>query len=265
MKALEKDRNRRYATANELQRALDLALPASQWISTDLEVAAFMRQLLGERHEQRRKALNTALRLADERAQGRTSASFALQDMEAVSHSGFTPPSNVSSLVPARELRSSYPTSRYPGLDASPPSSGSGEGINAKTKSTWTSFAMRTFAEPRLALLAIGFGLIVGVGVYEVRKPKTPRPAAEPEPTRVVDPPATPVAEAPEDATIAPIIAIDNVVELSDGGQAPPARAKANSRTASPRATSKAPPAASSTAPKPSSTSFVPPVRNPGF
>ncbi len=264
MKALEKDRNRRFATANELQRALDLALPTSQWISTDLEVAAFMRQLLGDRHEQRRKALNTALRLADERAQGRTSSSIVLSEMDAVSHSGFTPPSNVSSLLPARELRSSYPTSRYPELDTSPPSSESGAGLNAKTKWTWSSLALRTIGESRLALLAIGFGLIVGVGVYEVRKPRTPRPEAQPPSTSAADPPATPLAGAPVDATIAPLVPLDNVTETAPDAESPPVRAKANSRASSPRATSKVPPV-SSAPPKPSSTSFVPPVRNPGF
>src|SRR5262249_54154882 len=51
MRALAKDPNDRFASAHDLQRALDMALPASQRLTTDAEVAAFMRDLLSDRHD----------------------------------------------------------------------------------------------------------------------------------------------------------------------------------------------------------------------
>ncbi len=67
MQALEKDPAKRFPTANEMLRALDQALPASMRVSTDEEVASFVRAALGDRYQRRREAIREALRLADER------------------------------------------------------------------------------------------------------------------------------------------------------------------------------------------------------
>ncbi|WP_437895910.1 serine/threonine-protein kinase [Sorangium sp. So ce124] len=64
MRALEKERDERYATANELMRALDKALPPSQR-ATDEDVANFVRELFEDQQEQTRAALTEALERAD--------------------------------------------------------------------------------------------------------------------------------------------------------------------------------------------------------
>ncbi|WP_437975022.1 serine/threonine-protein kinase [Sorangium sp. So ce295] len=64
MRALEKERDQRYATANELMRALDKALPPNQR-ATDEDVANFVRELFEDQQEQTRAALTEALERAD--------------------------------------------------------------------------------------------------------------------------------------------------------------------------------------------------------
>ncbi|WP_437742225.1 serine/threonine-protein kinase [Sorangium sp. So ce1504] len=64
MRALEKERDQRYATANELMRALDKALPPGQR-ATDEDVANFVRELFEDQQEQTRAALTEALERAD--------------------------------------------------------------------------------------------------------------------------------------------------------------------------------------------------------
>src|SRR5258705_8127091 len=111
LKALAKHPADGFASAHDVQRALDMALPASQRLTTDAEVAAFMHHLLSERNEQRKAALKMALRVADERAQGRT----ASPSQSEISHTGFTPPSQISSLKVPREIGSGYPKQRDSG------------------------------------------------------------------------------------------------------------------------------------------------------
>ncbi|WP_437527594.1 serine/threonine-protein kinase [Sorangium sp. So ce726] len=64
MRALEKERDQRFATANELMRALDKALPPHQR-ATDEDVANFVRELFEEEQQQTRAALAEALERAD--------------------------------------------------------------------------------------------------------------------------------------------------------------------------------------------------------
>jgi len=60
LKALEKDRDRRFASASELLRALDQALPAHER-SSDQEVGEFVGKLFAEQREHARAALAEAL------------------------------------------------------------------------------------------------------------------------------------------------------------------------------------------------------------
>jgi serine/threonine protein kinase len=62
--ALAKDPERRYPTANEMLRALD-QLPASLRASTDDEVGQVVRELLGERRQSKRQALDDAIERAN--------------------------------------------------------------------------------------------------------------------------------------------------------------------------------------------------------
>jgi eukaryotic-like serine/threonine-protein kinase len=64
LKALDKDRDRRYASASELLKALDKALPPSER-GSDEEVGAFVDSLFGEQRRQQQAALADALERAD--------------------------------------------------------------------------------------------------------------------------------------------------------------------------------------------------------
>lgn len=64
LKALEKDRDLRYASASELLKALDQALPASGR-GSDEEVGEFVRSLFAEQRQQSQAALTEALDRAD--------------------------------------------------------------------------------------------------------------------------------------------------------------------------------------------------------
>jgi serine/threonine-protein kinase len=64
LKALEKDRDKRYASASELMRALDKALPPTAR-GSDEEVGAFVLGLFGEQRKQSQATLNDALERAD--------------------------------------------------------------------------------------------------------------------------------------------------------------------------------------------------------
>jgi eukaryotic-like serine/threonine-protein kinase len=66
LKALAKDKNARFATASEFQRALDQCLPAPERANTDEDIGAFIRHLFGNKREESRAALADALALADQ-------------------------------------------------------------------------------------------------------------------------------------------------------------------------------------------------------
>jgi serine/threonine-protein kinase len=68
MKALAKNPAERFASANEMLRELDHALPASERANTDQDVADFVRKLVGDRLEERRNTLSEALIRADQSA-----------------------------------------------------------------------------------------------------------------------------------------------------------------------------------------------------
>jgi eukaryotic-like serine/threonine-protein kinase len=70
IKALAKDPDKRYQTANEMLRDLD-QLPSTLRASTDEEVAEFVKKLFSAKREERQAALAGALVLADENAKNR--------------------------------------------------------------------------------------------------------------------------------------------------------------------------------------------------
>lgn len=72
-KALAKERDQRFETANSLLRALD-ALPASLRGATDADVGAFVRELLGDERDRQKQELAKALERADAREQEQTSS-----------------------------------------------------------------------------------------------------------------------------------------------------------------------------------------------
>lgn len=71
-KALEKDPEQRYQTMDEFRRALDESLTEMTGLGlTDDDVGVFASKVLSERSEKRQKAVQEAMRIADERAAGR--------------------------------------------------------------------------------------------------------------------------------------------------------------------------------------------------
>jgi len=78
MKALEKDRDKRYASANDVLKALD-KLPEELRATTDHDVGEFVQNLLGTRREERRRALTEALERADLQAQTQSGPRQAIQ------------------------------------------------------------------------------------------------------------------------------------------------------------------------------------------
>ncbi|WP_437670572.1 serine/threonine protein kinase [Sorangium sp. So ce131] len=110
LRALEKDRDQRYATANELRRALDKALPPNQR-AADEDVASFIRELFEEQHQQTRAALTEALERADRNP---PSGNLGLSDVTGTSHSVVSafnavdirraPPGEVGTTTPDDEI-----------------------------------------------------------------------------------------------------------------------------------------------------------------
>jgi len=81
VKALAKEPDKRYQTANEMLRDLD-QLPSHLRASTDEEVAIFVRKLFGQKREERQAALAEALLRADEVAKNRlTSPGFTVDPL----------------------------------------------------------------------------------------------------------------------------------------------------------------------------------------
>ena len=300
MKALAKDPDQRFVSAHALQRALDMALPASQRLTTDAEVAAFMHNLLGDRQEQRKVALKVALRVADERAQGREPSPSTA---DALSHSGFTPPSTISGLLPPRELSSTFPKESSSGRDVSRGVAPSMGGMTTATDRWGILVGGRFSTGARLAFAAFGVALVVGVGLFAARWASLSS-SSEAEAVPQVAPAVAvkPIAEHPEELPTVPpssseprsrpADSADDAAKSPTGGapgapgehpkgwKSPAGESSDNAPDAQPQAGSpkwaprppfhaSAKPVVAATQPtappKPSSTTFVPPVRNPGF
>jgi serine/threonine-protein kinase len=73
LQSLAKDASKRYPTANDMLIGLTRALPASMRPSTDEEVAEFLRALLPDRLEKRKSLIKGALEAADRREAGKSS------------------------------------------------------------------------------------------------------------------------------------------------------------------------------------------------
>jgi serine/threonine-protein kinase len=90
LRALAKEPDKRYASANDMLRAID-ALPPSMRGSTDEDVGDFVRQLLLDRRDERRAALAKALETADQQAEHRLTLRELMHEQR---------PSSVTTLTP---------------------------------------------------------------------------------------------------------------------------------------------------------------------
>jgi serine/threonine-protein kinase len=270
MKALAKDPNERFATAHDLQRALDMALPASQRLTTDAEVAAFMHHLLSERHEQRQVALKLALQVADERAQGRQ----ASPSHSEISHTGFTPPSQISGLMVPREIGSGYPKQRDSSTDTGAAHGSAAPSVGGMTTATatdrWAILGARVSSGTRVALAALGLGTALAAGFLIASRFMPDLFPAEPQPMTsalAVSPPP-PIAQPEEPPSAAPA-ASELVLDSPDAPEKSPDAQPNHPKWVAHPPPYHPPPLKSAAPPPPkppsSNAPFVPPVRNPGF
>ena len=89
LKALAKDPNQRFATANELLTALEIAIPGPLEASFDVQVAEYLQWLFGARAIERRTALRVAQERVDQqRAESASSISVGTLRAIAVDHPG---------------------------------------------------------------------------------------------------------------------------------------------------------------------------------
>jgi len=263
--ALAKDVTRRYATANDLLRALDRVMPDER--ASDDEVRAFVHGLVGERQEKRSEALKAALRLADDRAAGRA----VLQ-----SSAELTPGSGVSSVGMGSSGRL-----RAAGLESGTDraASGSAGTAMAGTVSQSGSISGEMQAKPRGRTLAVFGGVLLGgVAIWAYMtyvRPRHPVPPVTPPAAAAALTTATPQMPPPAptpSAAVASKSPSDLPLEVPDkaadaGGRKPVVRPGAGWRPPPPRPEPPKP-AASAAPPGPTKktdTTFVPPVRDPGF
>jgi serine/threonine-protein kinase len=163
MGALVHDPEQRIGTAAELQRRLESALVAANIVTTTADVAAVIRQHLGDRAEQRRQAVDLALEAASDRARVQN----LLQPPSADSSSG------VKHAMHAPPAQPSGP--RLPAMPSSPEllEPGSGATLGSAALVTPTALAPHDERRKRMMVIVAGasaafVGLIVLVVVVGV-------------------------------------------------------------------------------------------------
>jgi eukaryotic-like serine/threonine-protein kinase len=265
LQALAKDMSRRYATANDLFRALDRVMPNDR--ASDDEVRAFVHGLVGERQEKRSETLKAALRLADDRAAGRA----VLQ-----STAELTPGSGVSSIGLGSSGRL-----RAPGFESIPDrasTTGSAGTAMAGTVSQSGSMSGQMQDKPGGRKLAILGGIgIGGAAIWGLMTVMRPNPAPlPPAPAAAATTAATPTLTPPPAPTPTQAASAMSPTDLElDTPGVPDAAVKAvrpaggwrPAKVEKPAATAAAAPAPTKKADAPTKkdTTFVAPVRDPGF
>lgn len=109
LKALAKDPDQRFATANHLLTALEAAMPGPLEASFDVQVAEYLKGLFGSRAAERRTALRVAQERVDQqRAESSSSISLGTLRAIAIDHDSMGPEVSFRStpLVPAFPRRS---------------------------------------------------------------------------------------------------------------------------------------------------------------
>jgi serine/threonine-protein kinase len=220
MKALNKNVNERWASAHELLSGLEQALPEYLEGSFEIEVAKYLKELLGHRLGERRKQL----RLAEERADG----------IRLNSTGSFTAPVSQGSLGAVAMDRLNGPASQSPPitLDAEPSSSGS----DLATKRSRTRRAFAIAAVP--AAMALGAVL----GYQQLSSPhqsaQSARAAASPVPPTSLPTAAPRAQREPEPAPAPPPSSAAPAQEESEAA-APERRVRGRAPAPAPRAPAK--------------------------
>ncbi len=316
MKALSKDPAQRFATAHDMLRALNQALPESRRVMTDDLVAEYMRTLFAGRQAQRTSDLRMALRTSDERAGDRGAIGLSLpvdhpSQLTLTSHTGITkaPPTSVD-LHPAGRgagamgigAPASVSGTTAPAIAQADLEPGACE-VQRRTRRgrayalvavtgvvavaatvalvvrsigpvsrapTPSTVSHATNTAPFIAAFASSSASLASPATSETSETSEASKAGETSETTPADAPdaagfvASPSAASPADASTAEAAASNSA---SGPGPAPAVRVRTSVRQPGPRASwggSKTP-SPSVTEPALSSTTFIPPVRSPGF
>jgi serine/threonine-protein kinase len=266
MSALAKSPDDRYGTASELHRALE-AVSKELGAARDEDVGRLMRELLGERQGKRHDSLKAALRVADNRAAG-IRPSRPPGEFDRLSHSGFTPVSNVSSGGPGYQHKEgSASKGGAPRLSAAPTAMVGA--VSQPPPIEDSPFAQKTSARNKIIA---GGAVIVAAGatLFLALRPAPPVQFPPMPVGAALGPPAaTPQMPAPSATEEVPAAAISAAAEpapppsASAAPTAPKTFVKIAPKAGAPKVAAAT--TAASPAPKSSSTAFVAPVRNPGF
>jgi serine/threonine-protein kinase len=168
VKALAKDPDRRYQTANEMLKALD-QLPQSMRASTDEDVGKFVMSLFGDKRAERHTAMSEALVRAEELARTRAAAPLAMAPelMQQAAHSQV-------SYVTRTGVTANNEVSGVPSLTAATGAL-TGFGQNSPRRRLVMGAAMVA-----LGLLAIGLVVALKSRSGSQTEAVAPRPSAEP-------------------------------------------------------------------------------------
>jgi serine/threonine-protein kinase len=266
MSALAKVADDRYATARELHRALE-AVSKELGAAREEDVGKLMRELLGDRQGKRHDSLKAALRVADNRAAG-IRPSRPPGEMERLSHSGFTPVSNISHPGMGEQHKEGS-AGGAPRLSAAPTAMVGA--VSQPPRELDNPFNLKKSGRSKI-IAGAAVALAIGLTLYAMLKPARPVEFPPMPPGAALTPTAATTTETP----YAPVPAAMAIPEATATAE-PTAPTPAASASAAPKQAQKpvpnkfvAPPkvaaaSAAPPAPKPSSTSFVAPVRNPGF
>jgi len=261
MSALAKVPDDRYSTASELHRALE-AVGKELGAARDEDVAKLMRELLGERQGKRHESLKAALRVADNRAAGIRN-SKPPGEFERLSHSGFTPVSNVSGSVGYQHREGSASRADVPRISAA--TTAMVGAVSQPPRDDDNPFNKKKATRGKI--LAAGAVLVaIGITLFAMLRPAPPVQFPPMPAGAVLTPPTTATVEAtvaaptPEDTRAPAAAETAPVPSASTPKPMPKAMALKPIAPAAPKIA-----AAPAPAPAPKSSSFVAPVRNPGF
>jgi serine/threonine protein kinase len=203
MQSLAKNPVRRFPTANDFLVALDQSLPTSMRVSSDEEVAKFVRSLFGDRREQQKAELQAALERADERARNGGNANGLRQildsppAMDRHSMPSISGTSGVSEVSLVTEARAS-------GVGTGPHSEESGIGPGPGYASgAPTEIVTRPKSRLPLALALLATLVAIGAVAALFLQKSAAGPAATAAATTATAPAATP-SVAPPTETAAP-------------------------------------------------------------
>ncbi len=241
-RALAHDRTKRFATAAEMQRALEVAMQAIGATTSQAQVAGFLETHLQERARARKKSIESALAAAAQRDRAGGTADRALRG----------------------DSFSDAPTS----LAVDPPSQTSTATLGSAAVE-WPPSSGSPLTQPRIrsGLLAAGIGSVfalVLVGAVAMRiNARHPAMAAPPPPAQIAIPAAadpTPIAAAPPATPAAPAAPAATTAALPEPMVIPLDALPSAPPTTTPRGRTPARPAA---APPPPSKPTTPPSPTP--